>query len=344
MLARGMFQLRSLPRTLVAALRDTKDKKLQVRRSAIRDLVRLANGEERDAALSALCEVLASDEHAEARADAAIALADAEARSALDALLTAANEAHALVRQMAILALGELSPKGHKAACEAVEAALSADVAALRFQALIAANKLEVANSTSWLERGARDGDPKVRYLALRLIDQHLAQLGDAVAPASLLEESRKALADTELEVRVAAAFVHVRSGDARAGEALSLAINSGLRLPAPEDEQELIELAGEVQLGAAEPGLKRQAWGRFGWVPGRFAWQAKVALARLGNERARAEILRGLHSWDRDTRTHSVVAVGRAGLKEAIPVLEALGQAERADGAVIREALRELA
>lgn len=339
-----MFQLRPLPRTLQATLRDLGDAKASVRKSALRDVARLASGDDRSEAVAALIDLL-GDPNPEMRADAALALADAEARSALDALLEATLDAHAAVRQMALLAIGELAPRGHKAACSAVVSALAADVGALRFQALHAAHKLDIPDLARWLLPGLKDPDPKVRYLALRLLDERGGRSDHALKDhgQDIYEACESALSDAQLEVRVVAAFLFAREGDPRAGRALVEGLNSGVQLEAPEDMQELVELCGELELADAEPGLKRHAWGRFGLVPGRFAWQAKVSLARLGNERARREILRGLSSWDSDTRTLSVVAAGRARLAQAKERLESLGRDPRMDPALVRDALREI-
>jgi HEAT repeat protein len=184
-----------------------------------------------------------------------------------------------------------------------------------------------------------------VRYIALRLIDERLAEsgreFGDVAEP--IRAACAVALGDKEPDVRIAAAFLFAPEGNEAARRALVEGLTQAIRLPAPEDEQELIELAGELGLGAAEPGLVRHAWGRLGLVPGRFAWQAKVALARIGNARAQNEILKGLSSWNRDTRTLSVVAVGRAGLTEARTRLEQMSRDETVDPGVVRAALREI-
>jgi hypothetical protein len=71
-------------------------------------------------------------------------------------------------------------------------------------------------------------------------------------------------------------------------------------------------------------------------------AWHARIALARLGHARARAEILTDLGSWRRETREAAVVAAGRARMGEARGALESLG--ETVDGALVREALVRLA
>jgi HEAT repeat protein len=305
----------------------------------------LAHGDERNEALESLANRLLHDDSADVRADAALALADGEARGMLDALIEASRDAHERVRQMAVLALGELSPRGHREACRVIEAALDDDSGALRFQALIALRKLDVHDAEARLTRAVVDADARVRYIALRLIDEFLAESSRDFTdvPEPVRKACAQALEDAEVDVRIAAAFLFAKEGDARAAQVLIEGLTRGVRLPAPEDEQELIELAGELGLRAAEPGLIRHAWGRLGLVPGRFAWQAKVALARIGNARAQNEILKGLSSWNRDTRTLSVVAVGRAGLSQARARLEQMSRDESVDPSVIRAALREI-
>ena len=64
--------------------------------------------------------------------------------------------------------------------------------------------------------------------------------------------------------------------------------------------------------------------------------------VARMGHERARAEIVAELGSWRRETREAAVVAAGRARIREAREPLENLG--ESVDGALVREALVRLA
>jgi hypothetical protein len=71
-------------------------------------------------------------------------------------------------------------------------------------------------------------------------------------------------------------------------------------------------------------------------------AWHARIALARMGHERARAEIVADLASWRRETREAAVVAAGRARIREARALLESLG--ETVDSALVREALVRLA
>jgi hypothetical protein len=122
-------------------------------------------------------------------------------------------------------------------------------------------------------------------------------------------------------------------------------------RTPEIEDEQACVELTGELDLRQAIEHLERRVWGTrrtlrtvLAWGAGDHAscaWHARIALARMGHARARAEMLSDLGSWRRETREAAVVAVGRARLSEARAALEALGGA--VDAALVREALVRL-
>src|SRR6187549_4069765 len=104
-----MFGIRSLPRTLDAALRDLGHAKNETRISALRDLVRLTETDARPRALQALCEVLGSDADLHVRTAAALALGDADAKESRQALLAAARNSPVQVREMALAALGEIA-------------------------------------------------------------------------------------------------------------------------------------------------------------------------------------------------------------------------------------------
>lgn len=336
-----MFQPRPLLRTIDAALRDLQDPKPAVRRSAVADLARLVDTADRERAVSGLVAALRTDGDPAVRANAAVALADGAVGTSLDDLIDAAKDSDVRVQQMAVLALGELSPKGHVAAQNAVAAALVAERPELRFQALIAARRLGFGDIEGLLRKALTDQDEKVRYLSLRLLEEHRAQ-------KSALEPQTRSvvlhcLEDAVDAVRVAAAMLLAPEGLERARELLAEAINLAIRLPAPEDEQALLEMAGELRVHPAIPGLRRHRSGRFGLVPGRFAWHARVALARLGEEQAIREIQRGLRAWSRDSRSLAVAAAGLAGLKQARPVLEELARTDAADADALSEALGRL-
>jgi HEAT repeat protein len=154
-----MLGLPQLPRTLAAAERDSLHPRVHVRVSALADLVRLTRGVERTAAIRAIARVLTDDPSAELRADAATALADAEAFEAREALLAVLSDPHLRVRQMAVLALGEIAAAGDKVVIEALEPLLQASEPALRFQALIGLYRLNPAAAAELLTRSAVDED-----------------------------------------------------------------------------------------------------------------------------------------------------------------------------------------
>src|SRR3954469_12104249 len=133
-----MLGLPPLPRNIAAALRDAEHADARVRQSALGDLVRHARASERERATIAIIALLRSDPNPELRAEAALALADAAAAGARAALLAALEDPVLRVRQMAILALGELGEPGDLELAERLTASLAAAEPALRFQALIA--------------------------------------------------------------------------------------------------------------------------------------------------------------------------------------------------------------
>jgi hypothetical protein len=117
------------------------------------------------------------------------------------------------------------------------------------------------------------------------------------------------------------------------------------LSTPEAEDEASAIELCGELGLEAARPGLERRAFGGALLLRDRFAWNARVALARMGHTRACEQIVRELDAWDRDRRTLAVAAAGRARIAAARDRITAMrGDAQRADPHAVDEALEALA
>lgn len=337
-----MLGLSPLPRTLAAALRDVRDKKVLVRASAVRDLARLAEQGHREA-VDALGAALRDDSAPGIRAEAAVALADAGGREALQGLVEAAtDDAAPRVRQMALLALGELAREDDAAACRVIEAALDDAEPELRFQALIAVSRIAGQRAEEALVHALGDVDAHVRYVALRLLEESHRSSGSK--SDRLLERGRAALEDEAADVRLAAALLLAHAGD-RGGEAVLVrAVNEPDARLEPEDEQAAIELSGELGLTAARPGLERRAFGLLGFSSDPFSWQARVALARLGDPRAKKLIWRGLRAWTRESRTLAVAAAGRARLVEARAQIEAMrGQPERAAPEAVEEALQLL-
>ena len=96
----------------------------------------------------------------------------------------------------------------------------------------------------------------------------------------------------------------------------------------------------------SARPGLERRAFGGLlGLRRDPFAWHARVALARMGHERACREILGELGARDRDLRTLAVAAAGRARLSAARDRIASMrGREALADPDAVDEALAALA
>lgn len=335
-----MFGPAPLPRSFEASLRDRESERLHVRLSAVRDLGRHAASDRSGRALAALRETLASDPSAEVRGAAALSLADADARTAAEALVLALCDSSVYVRQMALLALGEVGDADSVHLLSAVEAALDDAAPALRFQALIACHNLNAPSAESALFAATGDADAEVRHVAFRLLEERASDAEGAAHPSDAVREAARAgLSDGVLSVRLAAAILLARSRD-RAGDAvIAAALSDGSGLE-PEDEQTAIVLSGELCIEGARPGLERRAFG-FLFGRDRFSYEARIALARLGDVRARNRISRELAAWSRDTRTLAVVAAGRAELVEARHVIETMrGDPRRAEPEAVEEAL----
>jgi len=335
------FGLGPLPRTYDAALRDARDRKTSVRLSAVRDLARHAGGIAGGRAVRALLEVLASDSSAEVRGAAAVALADSGSKDAVDGLVQAADDLSVHVRQMALLALGEVSTPGNEQVLETVERALASDQASLRFQALIALSRLATERAGPAVLRATKDSDSEVRHLAFRVLEERASEESGVLRiGVDVAKAARAALEDESLGVRLCAAILLARSGDRAGAPVIVEAVN---RVGSPIDFEDLsvaVALVADFGLTDATLGLMRRAWGG---VLSRdpLSYESKIALARMGDTRARAAIVKGLSSWSRDTRTLSVVAAGRAQLVEARHRLaEMRGNPSSAEPEAIDEAL----
>jgi HEAT repeat protein len=120
--------------------------------------------------------------------------------------------------------------------------------------------------------------------------------------------------------------------------------LNRRRRFHQLEDEQAAIEICAELRLDAARPGLSARAFGGALGGASPLAFQARVALARLGDERASAHIVRGLSSWSRAARSEAVAAAGQARLEAArARLLEMRHDERQADLRSVAEALLAL-
>ncbi|AUX47945.1 hypothetical protein SOCE26_094710 [Sorangium cellulosum] len=309
-----------------------------MRAEAVGDLVPYVDTA-REQVLRAVESALRDDVHPSVRAAAAIALADTKAGEALPALLLAVEDADAHVRQMAITALGEI---GDARATGRLRRALSDERPEVRFQAVIAFPRVctQPEDAIEAVVQATHDDDPLVCHIALRVFEELGEANGDL--PPSGLARAWALLGHTSPLVRAAAAVVLARFGDP-AGHAVLVEVAEGkLRGIDHEDEAAAIELCGELGLAAARSALERRAFGlRLGFGRDPLRWHARVALARMGNERAIREILSDLGAWDRHRRTLAVAAAGRARLEAARqPIAAMRGDDRKADQGAVEEAL----
>lgn len=308
-----MWLLPPLPRTLGACLRDVKSAKPKVRAGALADLARHGREpEHRAQALHALVAALGDDEP-QVRAAAAVGAADLRATEATPRLLVCIEDDDGYVREMALVALGEI---GDPAALPRLRRALHDERPEVRYQAVIAFARIAQAEDDEVAEalaRGAADDDLNVRYVALRSAEDRFGR----APPRSILDVAARRLDDPACHVANAAAILLCRGGDER-GKARVLRIVAGAERASREDERGAIEVAGERGYAQAQPALARRAWGLVHFVRETSAWHAKIALARMGDERAAHDILGDLTSMDRDKRQAAVVAAGRARLASA--------------------------
>lgn len=338
-----MLGFTPLPRTLEAALRDVEHPRADVRLATLADLKRHVRAGAA-AAQAALVARLKGDPEPQVRAGAALALADIDARGELEVVLAAVADAEAAVRQMALLAAGELADARDAAAAAAATRGLVDRVPAVRYQAVVALARILGEAGLEPLLVGTRDADAEVRHVAFRVAEEVFGGLPPEQAPLVLVQRARGALRDDNLAVQIAAAILLAVLGDAAGRERVVEALNARQRIKHVEDEVIAIELCGELGLSAATPGLERRAFGLWG---GRtpVSWHARVALAELGNARAKSAILRGLSAWSRDARTLAVAAAGRARLAEAREALERMvGAPERAEPEAVSDALASIA
>jgi len=332
-----MLGFSPLPRTAEAALRDAEHPRAAVRLSALGDLGRHTQTEARERATLAIIALLRSDPSPELRAEAALVLADAGAQGARAALLAALDDTAIRVREMALLSLGELGEPGDTELGERLLAALDAPEPALRFQALIACERLLPERAIELVTRALGDTDEEVRAMALRLARTRFPA---ADAPESLLALARRALDDSATRVRAAAALFLAPRREPSAEQALVGVVTGALPIEPGPDLEEAIELVGALGLKAASSALERRA---FGWLSRThpLGWHARVALARLGHVRAEQAILKGLAAWTRDARTLAVVGAGRARLAAArASILAFRGDPGRAEPEAVEEAL----
>lgn len=340
-----------LPRNLDASVRDLSSTTSHVRASAIEDLVRHARSDERvrSQVVSLLVQKL-TDEHPRVRSAAAVALGDLGATEALTALMIAVEDEDAHVRQMALNALGEI---GDARALPRLRRALSDSRPEVRYQAIIAFARvadqrgtLDASEVDDALFDATNDDDDAIRHIAFRVAEE---RFDAGKLPDGRLLARARALVGAGAKVSphavVVAAILLAKACDER-GYDIVLRVVRGEKIGGiavdKEDERAAVELAGELGMKDAVSHLERRAWGAFRFVRDTCPFHARIALARMGHDRAKREILAELSSSRREVLSGAVVSAGRARLREARDRVASL-TAAAVDPDLTHEALAKL-
>lgn len=281
------------------------------------------------------------DDDAKVRGSAALALADAGADEAVEALIARVDDPDLWVQQMAITALGELRDER---AAPRLQRALRDPRPEVRFQAAMSFPRVATKDDAlAALLDASRDDDAEVCRISLRMAEE-LGDPGDegGAVHGRVLERAKAMLRHDADKVALAAAVVVAREGLDAGDRILVKAIADELSGADAEDVAAAIELAGDRRLEQARAGLERRAFGGLlGLRRDPFAWHARVALAQMGHERAVREILRDLTGWSWHRRTLAAAAAGRARLGAAKPILEEMERrGGRADPNVLQSAI----
>ncbi len=322
-----------LPRTFAACERDVASEKSDVRASAVSDLVaHTRDPETRTKALELVAKAL-KDPEPKVRARAAIALADGDGgHTHTDALVAALEDDDDEVRQLAITALGEI---GDERAVPRLVRAAEDERASMRYQAVIALARLEIDEElrTKVLLRASSDDDFNIRYISMRLAEEHCVprsvprnsgELGGGApddethsskpAPERLRLRAVALLDDDERDVAVAAAIFLGHAGDDRGKPLLRRVVRAEIPVQR-EDEREAVELVGTLGMRDLIPDLEKRAFGIARHVRDTCSFHALIALASMGHEGAVARIRKDLSSKNEKKREAAAVAASRAHL-----------------------------
>lgn len=335
-----------LPRTLAAARRDLENSKPNLRVETLRDLGQQGKGDGWSERVELVKGALA-DAHPAVRRAAAVALADLDAQGAVPDLLPLLSDPDIPVRQMVVLALGELSEPSDAETVGRLLSLCRAGDARIRYQALAGYAGLCGVGARQEILRAAEDADAELRELAIRLARERLVIRAENRA-ATVDQEVRhilvRAAEDPARGARLAAQLGCLElSIAAPLGEVMRL-LQGRMRPHDPGDELCAILLSGEKGVEEARPILTRRGFGWFGWSLDPYRWPIRAALARLGSSRAVASLERGLRAKSWLTRTLAVDAVGQAGVVALRAELEALrGLEDQVDQDILSKALGRL-
>ncbi|HEY5962363.1 MAG TPA: HEAT repeat domain-containing protein [Polyangiaceae bacterium] len=312
-----------MPRNLAAALRDMQSRRAESRRSAIVDLVRYADTDDRQRVVEAMRRSLAQETDPDIRAIAALATADGHLNELIPELVQLLEAAPPRVQQMALVAVGELGERGDPLLLRALRPMLTSELPALRYQALAAWQRL--GDDPAQLVRAVADPDAEVRFIAWSMLDEYLAHntqarasnpfaraadqsgvLGGASEP-TLFAELSSHWQTSPKRTRILAAAVLYRLGDAAPLTALLQEVEH-VRRWSRTDRLAMVTQCGRLRMRAAFAWLKRLA--RVGWFEGPCGWPATAALAALDDQVSRDLVLAELRQPALHRKQRALVAV----------------------------------
>ena len=289
-----MFSLAQLPRKLSAIKADIGNSNLRVRKDVLKDMRRsLGEESERSERISILQKVL-KDEAAELRSDALLALCDYEANTSVSHVIACLRDSEIKVRQMALVAIGELAITDDERALSSIRPFLGASDPSLRYQALVALAQVSPVAARCELVDGLRDSDAEIAALSVRLSGE-VSEISWESEP-KIVDGLKLAAQHVDHRVRVAAQLL---GGDFKIDmprHEICALVNRTRKPPEPTDELWAIELAYKYDLRSTLPALRRRAYGLIGvsFDPSRF--MALVVLCAFGDseatERAKKQLL----------------------------------------------------
>ena len=312
-----------LVRRLEAALRDIQSSRVQVRRAAARDLSQYIDSSARTRIVGRLEQLAMEDADIEVRVQGVLALADGGAVESVGLLVNLARAGVSRIRQIALLALGELAEPGSAQAVEVALEAVESALPGLRYQGLVTLKNLQQGAVLGLIISKTVDDDSEVRWVAIRLIDELCFPNASRDSISRVLEawdadNTRKLqslLEDPDRRVAVAATLLLSRLGVVTAIDKLPTLLSKASQKLDPQDEEAAIEIIGQLGLSHAKPELERRAWRLLWEAP--TTWPARVALAQLGDPRARQSILQSLYSNSPLKCARAIEAIGKIGLEE---------------------------
>jgi HEAT repeat protein len=311
-----MFSLPLLPRTLAACERDIESKVEQVRLAVAKDLGRLGDASNQTQRFSLLARCL-DDAAGAVRKQALLSIADLGAIAMRDRVFGLLSDPDLAVRQMAVLTLGEIvTPDDHEVTGR-LAGLLRAGSPPIRYQALLAYANLCPDCCEEDLHLALTDSDPEIRRLAVRLIDEVLIPRNSALQGATL-STLLSCAQDDDVQLALLAQLVCGELEVKAPRQLIVSVVERRMRVAEPRDEQWAIELCGRLDLTQARVGLRRRAFGRWGFSTDPFRWLALGVLARMGDSQALDALLSQLTARSYVKREMAIQALGSCGRNEA--------------------------